>query len=258
MFPYLDLAGFRIRTVVPFEFVDEAESFSPGWIAQNVSKWSSRINSQMRKRYGTAKNGGNLPFGQNPPALLAAGTTPPPVSLSGRPTLGSMRLVLQILTAGALGVATFQWSQDAGTTFTGPLTTAALVSLAGTGLQANFSATGSYATDNVYSAATPVPETVLGWLTDLVSWDLMCRRYRNSQDPAIATFKESFDRTIAEVQQAADAKDGLFDLPVSEDQDSAVTTGFPLFYSEASPYVWADEQRCSGRQNDHQRTGTGS
>lgn len=254
-FPYLDVPGFKMRTVMPFEFVDELEAFSPGWLAQNIANWTSRMNARFRKRYGVAAEGNSLPFGQQPPSLIASGTLPPAVSLIGRPVLGSMQLALQVLVGGPVGTATFQWSKDGGTTWTGPVTTAATVSLPGTGLVAVFPI-GTYSTDNLYAAATPVPEVVLGWLTDFVSFDAMCRRFRTSQDPALVSFKERFDQSKAEVQEAADGKDGLFDLPVSEDKDSAVTTAAPLGYSETSPYVWTDRQAQTGTTQDSSGSGS--
>lgn len=251
MFPYIDLAGFRIRTVMPSEFVDEFETFSPGWLAQNIQSVSSLINSRLRKRYVT-------PLGQQAPALLSAGTAPPAVTLAGVPTLGSLELLLEIVSPGALGAATFQWAADNGraNVFTGPLTTGALVSLAGTGMQAVFPA-GSYSADNVYTAAPPVTETVLRWLVAIVTWNAMCRRYRNSQDPALVTFKDEYDQALAEMREAADSKDGLLELPTTEDQGSAVALASPLGYTETSPYVWQDVQEQTGRGEDHSRAGTG-
>ena len=127
--------------------------------------------------------------------------------------------------------------------------TAASVTLPGTGLAAQFIA-GDYSADNVYRAPTPVPETVLGWIVSLVSVDVMRKRGTNPQDPAIVLLVKEFDEAIAELKEAADSKDGLFDLPVNEDADSAVTTGGPQSYSEASPYVWTDREACEGRQQD--------
>lgn len=256
MYPYLDLAGFQRRTVVPDEFVDEFEAFSRGWIARKIAARQSWINSRLRKRYGNATNGNSLPLGQTPPLLTSKGTSPPAVTLSGVPQLGSLEIQIQIQTPGALGTASFLWSSDSSIPSVGPLVTAALVALPGTGLTANFAATGAYSSDNLYQASTPVVETVLGWLVDLVNWDMMVRRYRNSQDPAIEDFKRRFDQAMAEITEAANSRDALFDLPPVEDADSAVTTGGPLVYSETSPYVWQDEQRCTGIQQDRNRTGS--
>jgi hypothetical protein len=253
MFPYLDLPGFKRRSVMPPTDVDALDSLYPGFVAARVALASSFINSRLRKRYGTSTHlqQSSLPLGQNPPTLLAAGTTPPAVTLFGRPIIGSVQIRIEITTLGALGVAVFRWSMDGGLTFVSGVTTAASVALTGTGLSALFSS-GSYSTDNVYSAATPVPESVLGWLTAMVTRDLYLRRGMNPQDPAIEIMGEQYSQALLDLKEASDSKDGLFDLPVSEDQDSAVTTGGPLSYSETSPYVWQNAQRNIARGEDDQ------
>lgn len=253
MFPYLDLAGFRLRTIMPAQFVDELESFSKGWIAQTIGTWSEWLDARLRKRYG--RRGGQL-FGLTPPVLLGTGTAPPAIALSGIPVVGSMQLVLQLLGAGGLGVSTFEWSSNNGGSFAGPLTTAATVPLVGSGLVATF-ASGEYSTDNLYRASTPVPGAVIRWLVDLVSYDGMCRRYRNTVDPAIVDFKARADQAKLEVQEAANSETGLFDLPVSEDiGGSDVRTGGPLAYSESSPYVGADMLERQGVLEDLAGVGT--
>jgi hypothetical protein len=251
MFPYLDLAGFRRLTMMPSSDVTYVENDSPGFTAARIAVRSSEINGRLRKRYGNGRAGNSLPFGQNAPTLLAAGTAPPFASLQGRPTVGSVVIALQITTGGAFGVALFEYSIDGGLTFVAKnVATAASVPLVGTGMSVAFSTLGTFSTDNVYSAATPVPSVVLGWLVDLVTYDMYWRR---GLDPAGETWtklKEDFERTQAALKEAADSKEGLYDLPSSEDQDSAVTTGGPLGCSDASPYAWQDRQVCRGRRQD--------
>jgi hypothetical protein len=104
----------------------------------------------------------------------------------------------------------------------------------------------------VYAAATPVPEIVLGWLTLFVTYDAYRKRGTNPQDPNIASLIEDCKTAADEIKEAADSKDGLFDLPTSEDTDSAITTGYPLAYSETSPYVWTDVEACEGYAQDAQ------
>lgn len=250
MFPYLDLNGFKLRTVMPGGDVEALETRYPGWILQCLFSWSSRLNSQLRKRYGdNPRNAGKLPLGQNAPALEAQGTAPPALALTGRPVLGSMIVLVAITTGGAIGTAVLKWSSDNGVTWTQNVTSAPTIVLGATGLTLVMTA-GTYSTDNQYAAAPPVPETVLQWLTILVTWDAYQKRGRNPQDPLIEDLKLDRDRVLAEVNEAADSKDGRFDLPVSEDLDSAVSTGGPLFYSESSPFVSADRQEREGRVED--------
>lgn len=423
MFPYLDAPGFIARTVMPPGDVAILETQFPGYVEQRIATRSSLVNARLRKRYGAQ---GVLPFGQVAPPLLAAGSSPPAVTLAGRPTLGSVKLrlavlvagplgsstfwwsaddgltwtlgptlaasgttppavavagagklpspgslrvevttagvlgvsrfqwsedggatwnigaamaatgttppgvslvgtsgvalpsdiVIQITTPGALGTAVFQWSQDGGATFTTGLSTsatpvllgstglvavfslgnyaannvytgqgiataalfllgatglvldfpagtyaadnvylgqgaptAASVPLLGTGMQALFPV-GMYAADNVYAAATPVPETILDWIVALVTLDAYDRRGVNAQDPAIERVVAAATEALARLQEAADGKEGLIDLPTTEDGDTAIVTGGPLGYHETSPYVWTDEQRNEGRTED--------
>lgn len=248
MFPLLDIDGFKARSLMPPTDVDVVQSQYPGFFEKRRDLATSFIGSRLRKRY-------LWPPGQAPGVLVAAGTSPPPVVLVGRPTLGSDEIVIDMLTGGAVGAATFQWSRDGGLSFTGPLTTAASVSLGATGQQAQFSA-GTYSTDNVYSAPPPVPETIQRWLVALVTRDFYLRRGANPQDPGFVQTNEDVTTALAELKEAADSKDGLIELPVSEDQQTAVAVAGPLSYSENSPYVWGDTQRDVGRDEDHNRSGT--
>lgn len=250
MFPYLDLPGFKRRTIMPASDVDLTEQLTPGWTAQAIASRSSYLNGRFRKRYG---NTSILPFGQQAPPLLPADPTAPAVSLSGRPQLGSAQFQIFITTAGALGTAIFKWSADGGVSFTSGIATAAIVPLS-LGVSANFSA-GNYLTTHSWMAPTPVPESVLRWLTTLVTDDSYRKRGRNPQDPAMEDLRADVTRTYDEVAECANSNTGLFDLPINEDADTAIVTGGPLGYSEQSPYTWADVQRDGAIQNDFARTG---
>lgn len=256
MFPYLDLAGFRVRTAMPGADVDALEKTNPGYLVRQIALASSYVNARLRKRYGNTGQSNALPLGMSPPVVLGAGTSPPGVALNGRPALGCILFRAQIDTPGVLGVATFRWSTDDGATWqaTG-VPTAPAVPLAGTGMTLLMPA-GTYGVDVVYAAAPPVPEAVLGWITAMVTVTAYDKRGRNPQDPAIVSALALRDRALEELKEAADSKDGLFDLPASEDTDSAVTTGGPLGYTETSPYVWADQQRHVGRIEDRQGRGS--
>lgn len=102
--------------------------------------------------------------------------------------------------------------------------------------------------------SAPVPEIVLGWLTAMVTLDVLRKRGINPQDPQATMYAADVDTALAELKEAADSKDGLFDLPSTntDGSDSAVTTGGPLGYSETSPYVWMTVERNNGRAQDFQ------
>lgn len=236
MFPYLDLTGAQLRSLIRPSYFTDVESLTPGFTVQAIATQSSVINSQMRKRYG-----GQLPWGKAPPALVPAGLTPPAVTLAGIPTLGSMIVLVQITTPGPLGTAIFQWSSNNGTSYTQNVTAAASVVLGSTGLTALFPV-GNYDTTDTYAAAPPVPETILRWLTDLVTEDVAIRHGINSNDPLWTKIDDRVKLTRQQIEQAANTKDGLWDLPVSEDLGSAVDTGGPRGVAQASPYAWTYQQ----------------
>ncbi len=106
-----------------------------------------------------------------------------------------------------------------------------------------------------------VPEILLGWLTALVTLDVMRRRGMNPSDPVAQMYAEDVTRVQAEIKEAADSKDGLFDISGTETatdpRDSSVSTGGPLGYSETSPYVWTGIERVNGRGEDRNGGGTG-
>lgn len=253
MFPYLDIAGFRRRTPAMGAEVDYVEVESPGFVAQRISSRSSFINARLRKRYGNAGAviGNSLPFGSSPPAILSTANSPA-VRLEGTPTLGSIQLILSITTGGPRGTALFKYSWDGGLTYTSGVLTAAAVAL-GYGLTAYFE-DAAYATVDEYTAATPVPETILNWLVTLVTWDVYRRRGVNPQDSGLELLRGEVETCLLELKEAADGKDGLIDIPSSEDGDSAITTGGPLGTSEASPYAWTDQEAQDGSAEDCQTT----
>lgn len=105
--------------------------------------------------------------------------------------------------------------------------------------------------------ADPVPETVLIWLVRIVTWRAYIRRGVDPTDPEMAMIAEDAKSAMDEVKEAADAENGLFDLPLrnANTSGSAVTRGGPRSYSEHSPYVAGDIQREIGRQEDGGRRG---
>ncbi len=93
----------------------------------------------------------------------------------------------------------------------------------------------------------PYPEAMLDWLTTLVTHEAFKKRGYNpgaaDDDDAISG---AATVALAEIKEASDAKDGLFDLPLRADipGTSGVTVG-PLGTSQASPYEWVDDQAAA-------------
>ena len=108
--------------------------------------------------------------------------------------------------------------------------------------------------------AAPVPEAVNRWLAFLTTRDCYMRRGSNptsvQDEKAIFGMAETAD---AEIKEAADSKDGLFELPLRDDlpQQGGVQFAAPLGYSETSPYVSTDIQVQTGVDEDSAGTGTG-
>jgi uncharacterized protein DUF3383 len=128
--------------------------------------------------------------------VVSSDTSQPVVSLTGSPTI-PVNLLIQITTGGVVGTAIFKWSSNGGTSYTTGVTTAASVSLAGTGLTANFAA-GTYTLNNIYSsisalgfasaAAGVITLTMpLGKLVDLKPDYVHCSLADATADPGVAT-----------------------------------------------------------------------
>lgn len=246
--PYLDVAGYRRRSKVVPQDIDLCVSLYPGYLEHRIAAASSRFNARLQKRY-------RVPLGQEAPTLVAQGTTPPGVVLGGRPNIGSLEIAIQVTGYSAPAV-NFTWSLDGGlTTTAGSVSAPGNFALARTGIVASFGP-GPYATDNVYTASTPVPEIVLGWLVAVLDVDLWHKRGVNPQDPSIAEGIAERDRVLEELAEAANSETALFDLPTNDVQgDSAIAHAGPLFYTEASPFVGADLQERAGRAEDSRGCG---
>lgn len=243
MFPALDVPGYSRRTVIASGVVSYVDQESPGYIAQRVLSNTSYVYSRLRKRYGNNGKQTSLPFGLNPPPLLAMGENPPPVTLTGRPTLGSLQVVLTVVSGGE-----FSYSLDGGiTSQTAPI--GGTVVLGNSGLSANFGA-GTYTVGMVFAAATPIPEAVLNWIIKLTDYDVYRRRGIDPNDPLMLMVTNDRNDALKELSEAANSKDGLFDLPVNDDSDSAVTTGGPLAYTDPSPYEAVYRADRQGREED--------
>lgn len=104
---------------------------------------------------------------------------------------------------------------------------------------------------------TNPPAVVKQWLVALT--DLWVQRARgvNPQDPAIEMMTAAYNEANEQMKEAADSKDGLFDLPLaSNNTASGISQGSPLGYSETSPYVWSDLQACAGSDDDGRGRGS--
>lgn len=105
--------------------------------------------------------------------------------------------------------------------------------------------------------AAPIPATVKSWLAQIVTLRAYLKRGVDPKDEQFTVIKEDADEALDEIKEAADAVDGLYDLPLLDTGDaSAISKGGPRSYSEAGPYVGFDAQERIGRGED--RSGEGS
>lgn len=105
----------------------------------------------------------------------------------------------------------------------------------------------------------PYPIVIEPWLARLVTPQVMLKRGVNSTDEQWTHIVDQEKTTRTEVQEAANAETGLYDLPLRADTDaSGIARGFPAGYSEASPYVWTTIQAQRARQEDDSGSGTSS
>ena len=86
--------------------------------------------------------------------VVATGTTPPTVTMTGTPATSTNSLEIDITAPGARGTAVFSWKLNGVVQQTLQLTAATFV-LGTTGITANFSA-GTYTNDNVYKSVVTV------------------------------------------------------------------------------------------------------
>ncbi len=92
--------------------------------------------------------------------------------------------------------------------------------------------------------SAPYVEIVLGWVTAIVTPELYEKAGWAPSDAQAEKIYAAAERAEAEIKEAADAEEGLYELPLRADTtETGVTKGGPLGYSEADPYAWIDLQR---------------
>lgn len=104
-----------------------------------------------------------------------------------------------------------------------------------------------------YSApfSTPFPEALKWNVAQVVVATLWQKRGYNPGSAQDEIIQQNKADALAWLKEAANAKDGLVELPLREDTTAeGVSKPGPLGYSEVSPYAWTDIQREDGRAED--------
>lgn len=92
--------------------------------------------------------------------------------------------------------------------------------------------------------ADPVPEIVLSWLERLVTFDVYLRRGHNPSSQQDEEIKNRMVDAKAEIKEAADSNEGLYDLPIREDSTATgISKGGPWAEYDNTPYAFLDAQR---------------
>lgn len=105
--------------------------------------------------------------------------------------------------------------------------------------------------------SAPYPVAVLSWLTKIVTVRCYLKRGVDATDEQFMSIQEDAKEARAEVMEAADSMAGLFDLPLrSNTTATGIDRAGPYSHSEQSPYVWATQQRRTGRNEDSNGGGT--
>lgn len=105
--------------------------------------------------------------------------------------------------------------------------------------------------------ASPYPLAVKGWLARVVTVRALRRLGVDSTDEQYADMKADAEAAWAEIKEAADSNEGLYELPLRADTtETGISRGGPYGYAEQSPYVWTDKQVADGRAEDAAGDGT--
>lgn len=92
------------------------------------------------------------------------------------------------------------------------------------------------------------PGIVLKWTNAIVTLIAFDKRGFDSTSPEGQRTVAASDTAKAEVKEASESEEGLFDLPLRADvTSSGISQGGPLGYSQQSPYTFVDHQRDAVR-----------
>ena len=106
--------------------------------------------------------------------------------------------------------------------------------------------------------SSPYPDAVCDWVARIMDPLLLKKRGVDATDEQFVSIDEDAKAAKEEIKEAANAEEGLFDLPALDTADSsAISKGGPLVYSETSPYVWTDIEEETGRDEDRDGWGSG-
>jgi hypothetical protein len=102
-----------------------------------------------------------------------------------------------------------------------------------------------------YAIPPPPVDALVKLLVDCtVPQVYQARGWDPTNDKRADQYNEIANAAWARLKEAADGKDGLFELllPKSSPAQTLVSQGSPLFYAEQNPYSWQDAQANAARE----------
>jgi hypothetical protein len=105
---------------------------------------------------------------------------------------------------------------------------------------------------------SPYPLVIVDWLSRIVTPIMMRKRGVDAADEEYLEYVKDRETAEKEVLEAANAEEGLFDLPLRADTSvPGIVAPQVLGYSESSPYVAFDIQAQQAREEDCNGVGSG-
>lgn len=99
-----------------------------------------------------------------------------------------------------------------------------------------------------------VNEAIKGWLTRIVTPEVMRKRGARADDPMMVQVIDGAAEAVTEIKEAADSQIGLYDLPLTGTTGvSGIAYGGPRAYAEQSPYTWKKIQAEAARDERWRR-----
>jgi hypothetical protein len=100
--------------------------------------------------------------------------------------------------------------------------------------------------------ASPAPRIVRMWLTQLVTPRVYLKGGIDATDEQFDAVQKDAELADRQIEAAANAKEGLFELPLRSDQPGAgMTRGGPKLVTVNSPYASRDQCDSWAREDDH-------
>ncbi len=110
-----------------------------------------------------------------------------------------------------------------------------------------------------YPAAfvAPYADQIVQWCAAIVADKAMRKRGIDESDKQAQAYIDDRKRAEDEIKEAADCTNGLWDVPLRADKPATgINDTLPISSSQASPYVWQDEQIMASRDEDVNGTST--